>query len=118
VWVYDFRTGQHFTLKTRQMTREHLQDFVDKYKPGRRHEREEAENFKRWTHDELAERPYFSLDVWASVVDHSLDDPEKLPAPSVLAEEIVATVSTALESFAAVAAELNGGAAEPESAAE
>jgi type I restriction enzyme M protein len=117
VWVYDFRTGQHFTLKTRQMTRDHLQDFVEKYKPGRRHEREEAENFKRWTYDELGGRPYFSLDVWANVVDHSLDDPETLPPPAVLAEEIVATVSTALESFAAVAAELNGGAVEPEPAA-
>jgi type I restriction-modification system DNA methylase subunit len=37
LWVNDFRTDQHFTLKTKQLTRADLDDFVEKYRPGRRH---------------------------------------------------------------------------------
>jgi len=33
-WVYDSRTGQHFTLKQRPLTRAHLDDFVAAYRPG------------------------------------------------------------------------------------
>lgn len=33
-WVYDFRTGQHFTLKQRPLTRAHLDDFVAAYRAG------------------------------------------------------------------------------------
>jgi type I restriction enzyme M protein len=28
IWIYDFRTNQHFTLKTQQLKYEHLQDFI------------------------------------------------------------------------------------------
>jgi type I restriction enzyme M protein len=108
LWVYDFRTNQHFTLKTKQLTRADLDDFVEKYRPGRRHERVEAENFKRWTYDEITIRPGFNLDIWADVRDESLEDTASLPEPAVIAEEIVANLTTALEQFAAVAAELNG----------
>jgi type I restriction enzyme M protein len=107
LWVYDFRTNQNFTLKTRQVKREHLDDFIAKYKPGERHTREDAEHFKRWTYEQLAERPGFNLDVWADVVDHSFDDPASLAAPEVIAAGIVEMVSAALDEFAAVAAELN-----------
>lgn len=110
MWVYDFRTNQSFTLKTRKMTREHLQPFVDAYMPGRRHERTESEHLKRYSYDELAARPGLNLDVWADIVDHSFDDPASLPPPEVIAEEIVETVSAALEEFAAVAVELGNGA--------
>lgn len=106
-WVYDFRTNQHFTLKTKQLTRAALDDFVEQYKPGRRHERAESENFKRWTYDAIAARPGFNLDIWADVNDESLEDAASLPAPAVIAEEIVANLTTALESFSAVAAELS-----------
>src|SRR5262249_44779693 len=36
LWIYDFRTNQSFTLKTRQLTRADLNDFVACYKPTRR----------------------------------------------------------------------------------
>jgi hypothetical protein len=52
--------------------------------------------------------PRFNLDIWADVKDESLDDAASLPAPEVIAEEIVANLTTAFESFAAVAAELGG----------
>jgi len=113
LWVYDFRTNQHFTLKTKQLTRPALDDFVDKYQAGQRHERVEAENFKRWSYEEIAARPGFNLDLWADVNDDSLEDAASLPAPAVIAEEIVANLITALEQFATVVSELNGSETDP-----
>jgi type I restriction enzyme M protein len=105
LWVYDFRTNQHFTLKTQPLTREHLNDFVAQYRPDERHKREESENFRRWTYEELDARPDFSLDVWAYVEDKSLEEAAQIPPPEVLAEEIITTVSAALNEFATVAAD-------------
>jgi type I restriction enzyme M protein len=106
LWVYDLRTNQRFTLKTRTMKRADLQPFVDAYCPGERHKRVEAENFKRWTYEELVERPGFNLDISASVRDESLSDPSALPAPEVIAAQIVEDATAGIEAFAAVAAEL------------
>ena len=39
VWVYDLRTNKHFTLKKRPMTRADLDEFVQCYRPGDRHNR-------------------------------------------------------------------------------
>lgn len=108
LWVYDFRTNRHFTLKTRTLKRSDLDDFVAAYKPEARHEREESEQFKRWGYEELAARPGFNLDIWADVQDESIEDVANLPAPEVIAEEIVEHLAAALEQFSAVAADLNG----------
>jgi type I restriction enzyme M protein len=108
LWVYDFRTNQHFTLKTKTLNRSDLDDFVAAYKPGATHERKESERFKRWNYEELEARPGFNLDVWADVQDESLEDAANLPAPEVIAEEIVESLSAALDQFSAVAADLSG----------
>jgi type I restriction enzyme M protein len=109
LWVFDFRTNQHFTLKTKQMTREELEPFVEAFKPGEPlSSRKETEQFKRWSYDELAARDGFNLDVWADVKDESLTDAESLPPPEVIAEEIVEHLSSALAQFEAVASELRG----------
>jgi len=44
---------------------------------------------------------------WAEVNDESLEDAASLPAPAVIAEEIVANPTTALEHFASAAVQLN-----------
>jgi type I restriction enzyme M protein len=105
LWVYDFRTNQHFTLKTQPLTREHLNDFVAQYRPDERHKRQASETFPRWTYEELDARPDFNLDVWAHVEDKSLEEAAQIPPPEVLAEEIIRTISAALNEFATVAAE-------------
>lgn len=56
LWIYDFRTNKHFTLKTNPLTRGDLDDFVDCYQPRARHRREESERFRRFTYDELVAR--------------------------------------------------------------
>lgn len=107
LWVYDLRTNQHFTLKTRPMAREDLAPFVDAFRPGQQlTAREETEQFKRWSYEALGERDGFNLDIWADIKDESLTDIETLPPPEVIAEEIVEHLSSALEQFEAVAEEL------------
>ena len=39
VWVYDFRTNMHFTLKQHPMPFGNLQGFIQCYNPGNQHER-------------------------------------------------------------------------------
>ena len=109
LWVYDFRTNQHFTLKTRALKRSDLDDFVEAYKPGKADKRSERERFKRWSYEDLEARPGLNLDIWADVQDESLEDAANLPAPEVIAEEIVESLTAALEQFSVVAAELGAG---------
>jgi type I restriction enzyme M protein len=46
LWIYDLRTNRRFTLKEQPMARADLDDFVARYKSGRRHERAETEHFR------------------------------------------------------------------------
>ena len=103
LWVYDFRTAQHFTLKQTPLTRAHLEDFVQCYRPDEdRSKRVETERFKAYTYEELVARDKANLDItWLR--DPSLDDAANLPAPEVLAAEIVEDLQAALEEFAAIA---------------
>jgi type I restriction enzyme M protein len=110
LWVYDFRTNQHFTLKQNQLRREHLQDFVDCYLADKaRSERVETDRFRAFTYDELVARDKANLDlVWLK--DDSLEDLDNLPAPEVIAREIVEDLTAALVEFEAVAAALEAAA--------
>jgi len=40
LWIYDLRTNMNFTLKTNQLIREDLDEFVACYNPANRHERQ------------------------------------------------------------------------------
>ena len=105
VWIYDLRTNKHFTLKTRTLKRDDLQDFIDCYSPGNRHERKESERFKYFDYKTLVARDKASLDIfWLK--DDSLDNLDDLPPPDVLALEIVDHLEAALASFRDVAAGL------------
>jgi type I restriction enzyme M protein len=112
LWIYDLRTNQNFTLKTRTLTRADLDDFVACYNPENRHERTEtwsAENQDgRWRvfpYEELIARDKVNLDIfWLR--DESLEDSANLPAPDILALEIVEDLKSALEQFEGIAGEL------------
>ena len=105
LWIYDFRTNQNFTLKTRALARADLDDFVACYNPANRHERTETERFRAFTYDELVARDKASLDIfWLR--DESLEDTGNLPAPEVIAAEIVEDLQAALDEFAEIAASL------------
>jgi len=107
LWVYDFRTNQHFTMKQNPLRRSHLDEFVECYKPGRpRGERVESERFKAFTYDELMARDKTNLDLmWLK--DDSIEDAADLPAPEVLAREIVDELEKAAGEFTAIAEALD-----------
>jgi type I restriction enzyme M protein len=106
LWVYDFRVGQHFTLKQNRLQRHHLDDFVACYRPGEdREKREETERFKPFTYEELIARDKVNLDItWLK--DPSLVDADSLLPPDVIAREIVEDLEAALSEFAAIAESL------------
>ncbi|WP_242907567.1 class I SAM-dependent DNA methyltransferase [Actinomadura terrae] len=115
LWVYDFRTGQHFTLKQNRLTREHLDDFVKCYRPGEPSEsRIETERFKPFTYDELIARDKVNLDItWLK--DPSLADADSLLPPEVIAREIVEDLTAALAEFNAMAEALEQNKGQPPS---
>ncbi len=102
LWVYDLRTNQHFTLKTKTLTRADLDDFVVCYNAENRHQRTETEQFKSFRYDELLARDKVSLDLlWLR--DETLEDTDSLPAPGIIAAEIVEDLQAALAEFAELA---------------
>jgi type I restriction enzyme M protein len=111
LWVYDLRTNMHFTLKQNPLRREHLDDFVTCYAPGRsRDDRVESERFHSFTYDELVARDKANLDItWLK--DASLEDLDSLPPPEVIAREIVEDLTAALAEFEAAATVLEASAA-------
>lgn len=105
LWIYDFRTNEHFTLKTNPLKRADLDDFVKSYNPKNRHKRTESERFHRFSYDDILKRDKVSLDIfWLK--DDSLEDSANLPDPDVIAAEIVEDLQAALDQFALIATEL------------
>jgi type I restriction enzyme M protein len=105
LWIYDFRTNEHFTLKTNPLRRQDLDDFVACYNAENRHKRKETERFHAFPYDELVKRDKASLDIfWLK--DDSLEDAANLPAPDVIAAEIVEDLQAALDEFALIAEDL------------
>ena len=105
IWIYDFRTNIHFTLKQHPMSDEDLKDFIACYNPENRYERTETwseENpdgrFRRFSADEILKRDKTSLDIFW-IKDKSLADLDNLPDPDVLADDIIENLQSALESF-------------------
>ena len=115
IWIYDFRTNIHFTLKKNPLKLEDLRDFITCYNPNNRHKRKETFNTKtnpegRWrkfSYNEIIARDKTSLDItW--IKDKSLADLDNLPDPDVLAGEIIENLEAGLESFREIMLTING----------
>lgn len=106
MWIYDFRTNKRFTLKKNTLKSVDLGDFVSCYKSGNFAARVETERFKRFAYEDLIARDKTNLDIfWLK--DDDLEDVDSLPAPDVLAAEIVENLQEALTHFQEVAEELD-----------
>ncbi|MEU0433280.1 N-6 DNA methylase [Streptomyces sp. NPDC006290] len=103
MWVYDFRTDQRFTLKQRQLRREHLDDFVDAYHSGGTDfaSRKSGDRFQSFSYDELIARDKVNLDL--TVLQPSSAASMTFASPDVIAQEIVDELEAALAEFTAVA---------------
>ena len=110
VWVYDYRTNVHHTLKKKTMQLSDLQDFIDCYNPSNRHQRKETWSeeqtkttgpdgrWRKFAYEEIIARDKTNLDIfWLK--DKSLADLDNLPDPDVLAAEIIENIEAGLESF-------------------
>ncbi len=112
LWIYDLRTNKHFTLKTNPLTRADLDEFVTLYQADNRQQRQatwspEAPDgrWRAYGYDELVARDKTSLDIfWLK--DESLADSDNLPAPGVIAREIVEDLQAALAQFRLIADDL------------
>ncbi|MBS0619758.1 MAG: SAM-dependent DNA methyltransferase [Spirochaetes bacterium] len=105
VWIYDYRTNIHHTLKKNPLKLEDLKDFIACYNPQNRHKRKETYSeknldgrFRKFGYDEIAQRDKTSLDItW--IKDQSLADLDNLPDPDTIALEIVDNLEAGLASF-------------------
>jgi type I restriction enzyme M protein len=112
LWIYDFRTNLHFTLRTNPLKRSDLDEFVRCYNPVNRHDRAPTWSpespqgrWRKYTYEELLRRDKVGLDItWLK--DDSLEDSANLPEPDVLAGEIVEDLQAALEQFGLIATDL------------
>ncbi len=117
IWVYDYRTNIHHTLKKNPLKLDDLKDFIKCYNPGNRHINEKrlfnAETnpegrWRKFTYEEIISRDKTSLDItWLK--DKSLADLDNLPDPDIIASEIVENLEAGLESFKAILAKLGFG---------
>lgn len=113
VWIYDYRTNIHHTLKKNPLKQEDLQDFITCYNPKNRHKRKETWSesntegrWRKFGYDDIIARDKTSLDIsWLK--DNSLADLDNLPDPDVLAAEIIENLEAGLESFKSIIAALN-----------
>lgn len=106
IWIYDFRTNIHFTLKKNPLRFEDLQDFISCYSPENRHLREETWHpesnpegrWRKFTYWDVTSRDKTSLDItW--IKDKSLTDLDNLPDPDELANDIIENLEACLESL-------------------
>jgi type I restriction enzyme M protein len=105
VWIYDYRTNIHHTLKKGTMQLEDLRDFITLYNPSNRHRRTETFSetdpegrWRKFGYQEIIARDKTNLDIfWLK--DKSLADLDNLPDPDVLALEILEDVEAALDGF-------------------
>lgn len=113
VWIYDYRTNVHHTLKKKPLRFGDLQDFVACYQPLNRfkraetwHETENPEGrWRKFAYEQIIARDKISLDIfWLK--DKSLADLDNLPEPDELAGEIIENLEAGLASFRAVASAL------------
>lgn len=114
VWIYDYRTNIGHTLKKNPMTAEHLQEFVELYRPENRHKRTETWSetnpegrWRKFTYEEIIERDKTNLDIFW-IKDQSLTDLDNLPDPDVLANEIIENIEAGLNSFKEIMETING----------
>jgi len=112
IWVYDFRTNIHFTLKQNPMRDADLEDVVRCYHPENRFERHETWSednpdgrWRKFPVDFFLKRDKTSFDFFW-IKDKALADLDNLPDPDVLAADIIENLQSALQSFTELQAQL------------
>ena len=105
IWIYDYRTNIHHTLKKSPLTFEDLSDFIKCYNPENRNLRTETWSetnpegrWRKFTYDEIIARDKTNLDIFW-IKDKSLTDLDNLPDPDELAAEIIGNLEEGIAGF-------------------
>lgn len=105
IWIYDYRTNVHHTLKKNPMQFDDLKDFINCYNPSNRNNRAETwseENpdgrWRKFKYDDIVLRDKTNLDIFW-IKDNSLANLDNLPDPEVLASDIIENIESGLDSF-------------------
>lgn len=115
IWVYDYRTNVHHTLKKNPLKFEDLKDFITCYSPtsrGKRKETFHAEKnpegrWRKFSYEEIIARDKTSLDItWLK--DKSLADLDNIPDPDVIADDIIENLEAGLASFREIMVRVGG----------
>lgn len=96
VWIYDFRTNKHFTLKKNPLKDSDLEDFITCYNPENRHTRKETERFRKFSYSDIVARDKTSLDITWLKPENDMEDctlSELLEEIKIKSKNIVAAVS-------------------------
>jgi type I restriction enzyme M protein len=115
IWIYDYRTNIHHTLKKRPLKLDDLREFIDLYRGDNRAKRKETWSeatpdgrWRKYGYDEIIGCDKTNLDVfWLR--DESLTDLKNLPEPDVLAGAIIDGLEAALEGFRSKVAQFRQG---------
>lgn len=114
IWVYDYRTNIHHTLKKNPLKFDDLKHFITCYNPSNRFKRTETYHavtnpegrWRKFTYEEITARDKTSLDItWLK--DKSLADLDNLPDPEEIANDIIENLEAGLESFREIMVKLN-----------
>jgi type I restriction enzyme M protein len=114
IWVYDYRTNIHHTLKKNPLKVDDLKDFITCYHASNRNLRKETFDavtnpegrWRKFGYDEIIARDKTSLDIsWLK--DQSLADLDNLPDPDDIAADIIENLEAGLESFREIMVRLN-----------
>ena len=104
LWVYDYRTNVHKTLKQNRLALADFAEFIECYQAEDRSKRSESAKIERWkafAYADLIARDKTNLDIfWLK--DETLEDTDNLPPPDIIASEIVEQLEIALEEFRTV----------------
>jgi type I restriction enzyme M protein len=114
IWIYDYRTNVHHTLKKNPMKYSDLEDFIRCYNPENRFLCKETWSeetlegrFRKFSYEEILARDKTNLDIfWLKA--KSLADLDNLPGPDILANEIVENMEVSLASFKEIMLTING----------
>ena len=109
IWLYDYRTNIHHTLKQKPLTYADLEDFIKCYNPKNINKRKETYSeanpegrWRKYSYNEILTRDKTNLDIfWLK--DKSLTDLDNLPEPEILADEIIENLQAGLNSFKEIA---------------
>ncbi|MCB9207706.1 MAG: SAM-dependent DNA methyltransferase [Ignavibacteriales bacterium] len=113
IWFYDYRTNVHHTLKKYPLQYEHLVPFIKCFQADNKEktfetwsEKNPKGRFRKYTYEELISRDKVNFDItWLK--DDSFIDLDSLPEPEILAQEIIDSLESALNSFREVVKSLS-----------